>query len=162
MSHALNHRFKYPPISHDNKHAAFSAFLHVCWGLFQWPVIRRGLCDDNIDLGSFTSCLMWPVNISPDMGLSRRRFPFVQQPQSLWDRVANGLSETDVLPQTVYLSAWEKKSHTFLSWPYLPNGYPECPWLATQQETWAFAMFCWHRGKLVGMGIFEWQAQMGD
>lgn len=71
----LNLRFKYPPIAHDNKHAAFSAFLHVCRGLFQCPVIRKGLRDDNTDLGSFTSRLMWPVNISPDMGAFTKKVP---------------------------------------------------------------------------------------
>lgn len=31
-----------------------------------------------------------------------------------------------------------------------PNGHPECPWLATLQDAWARAMFCWQRGKLAG------------
>ncbi len=111
MSHALNLCFKSPPASHDNKHAAFSAFLHVCRGLFQCPVIRKGLRDDNTDLGSFTSCLMWPVNISPDMGLFMKKGPFcVQQPQSLWDRVANGLPETNVVPPKVYFCLLEGKA----------------------------------------------------
>lgn len=43
-------------------------------------------------------------------------------------------------------------------WPYLPNGHPECPWLATWWEAWAFAMFRWHRGKLVMMGVCVWVA----
>lgn len=59
--------FKSSSSSRDNKHAAFSAFLHVFRGLVQRPVIRRGLRDDNTDFSSFASCLMWPVNISPDM-----------------------------------------------------------------------------------------------
>lgn len=40
-------------------------------------------------------------------------------------------------------------------WPYLPNGHPACPWLATRQEAWAFAMFCWHCGKLVMMVVSD-------
>jgi len=55
MSHALNLPFKCLPFSHDNRHAAFPAFPHVCWGLFRCPVISRGLRDDNTDSGSFTS-----------------------------------------------------------------------------------------------------------
>ena len=89
------------------------------------------------------------------MGLSRRRFPFVRRPRSLWDRVANGLWETGVLPpdglfgkesHTFFLSRWFLSYYTCISWFLSLDLHSKRRWSVLRDgwSRWGHTNLKWH------------------